>query len=198
MDQSQSINNAGVLEALRDKKAKIRAAWRNHLGKAPGAGNALLRALIDPRADRGTSPELPAARLIEQVQRVDYSICDLYGEVDALKNALDEVLTTADERGAGATASLLHAHRLLDGLFGICLARTSRIHEAVLEHSARGFCEVDGEGLIVYANQAMNRLCRLADCRGRQLSDFFEFAERLRRRGAVGRARQPAELCAAC
>ena len=52
-----------------------------------------------------------------------------------------------------------------------CLEQTSIIHEAVLERSQRGYCEVDGEGKVVYANDALLKL--LPDCVGHWLPGFF-------------------------
>lgn len=173
---------------IRDHEQEIRRSWaatfRARLQRAQphreevrsvGAESTDLLALLQAQlgaGDRAATTRL-VAPLVERVRQPDYSIGDLFCEIDTLKEAIGNVLAGDGDRGVGEVGWILRTFHALDQIFDACLAKTSVVYEAVLEGSVRGYCQVDRKGRILYANPSMNRLVRTDDCRGRLLRDFF-------------------------
>lgn len=187
MGTSHHVNADTRLEAISSQMEAIRATW---LGKLRGQQTFDGRDLSGVAAARVTSGrDLPSvwwtllnegadaeedarSETIANIHRRDYSISDFNKEVNCLKEAIGEhlggVLTGRD------AVSAVHAlQRDLDRFFGSVLDQTSLIHETVLEGSSRGFCQVDGDGRIVFANLAFNKMVKLEDSRGSLIYQFF-------------------------
>jgi PAS domain S-box-containing protein len=104
-------------------------------------------------------------RLIERVQSPDFSITDLFVEMTELKAALSSGLN-------GSQDSMDRLFRLLDDAFGKVLKETAETYEAAMEAGIGGFCRIDDDGRIVFANNEMARLLGIEDVRGLRLTDI--------------------------
>lgn len=198
-----AAGDQSLAQELRDHEREIRKDWAANLIKripraraddpravAMGADGTDLLNLLQAQleaSDRSARAQV-VKPLVERVRLPNYSICDLYHEVDSLKDAIETVLGRHHRHsGRPVEHILIQAYRTLDGLFDGCLTDTSLIYETVLEGSARGYCQVDRRGIIHYANPAMNSLLRTDDCRGLRLKDFFGKQGRFVRQALTGR-----------
>jgi PAS domain S-box-containing protein len=184
-------NNLDVMnsyfEMLNAHASKIREAWVTLLQRQDrfrdgpllpmvqqelDAGVDLFSLWLRVFAEGGSALDVAANRLVEKVRRDDYSISDLLTEVTCLRRCVEQVLdlhACTSNDGVGLSG-LYHP---LEEVFGACLERTSFIYESVLEGCSRGYCQLDEEGKIVYANSAFKQISAFADARGHLLADLF-------------------------
>ena len=118
--------------------------------------------------------------LVTALRRRDYSVSDLLKEAGTIRH---ELIATADGHG------LAREIGQLDELVLNCVERTSLIHEAAIETSLHGFCELDDGGRIGFANHRMLELA--PGCAGKRLAGLFTEPDRI---AAVMASGQPQML----
>lgn len=106
--------------------------------------------------------------LVFALRRLDYSVNDLLREAASVRRRLLAVREGND---------LLHDMDRLDGLINQCIERTSFIHETAIESSLHGFCELDQQGRVRFANPRMLELA--ATCAGQPLETLFTEPDRV-------------------
>ncbi|MFX1554585.1 MAG: PAS domain S-box protein [Promethearchaeota archaeon] len=69
-------------------------------------------------------------------------------------------------------------HKKLSGVFGKILKQTSEIYEYIAESEGRGFCQVDNQRRVIFANEEMKRLLGLKSVTGKRIDSFFKGEEK--------------------
>jgi PAS domain-containing protein len=77
-----------------------------------------------------------------------------------------------DDLAAARRRSPAGAQPALDEALGLCVNATAAVHEAAIETMLHGFCELDEEGRVTYANAALLEM--IPGCEGKPLSCFLD------------------------
>jgi PAS domain S-box-containing protein len=117
--------------------------------------------------------------LLHRVRTQEYSIFDFFLEVSSLEESVEGVLRGSDEiREADLLDGMNLVHKKLSAVFGKILKQTSEIYEYIAESEGRGFCQVDKQGKITFANEEMKRLLRIRSVTGKHLDSYFKGEEK--------------------
>ena len=169
--------NAEVLDLIERQHLELFAAWLEALrmcwseaasrklelvARSREEGSDLISLIVNVLAggDRAFSRGVDV--LTTKVQHREYSISDLYTEVDCLEKVLEPALDGSGAEDfthvAHVDAAMRWARRELRRLFGAVLGETALIHETIIESGQRGYCRVDDTGLIRLANAQLAEL----------------------------------------
>ena len=111
---------------------------------------------------------------LDKVRREDYSAADLFVELFAAQEAfLAAIRDVTDDESAEAKAVAYWAEGRLQALFLRLLEETSCVYESMAESGKRGYCQVDTDGCIVFANRGLRQLSGVDDLRGQPFSELF-------------------------
>ena len=170
--------------ALRNFEPHWREALqrRHELWKSSARRDALAGA--DDRFDLGPLEEFLSSAeeqsseseevFLDKVRREDYSAADLFIELFAAQEAfLAAIRDVTDDKSAEARAVEYWAEGRIQDLFLRLLEETSCVYESMAESGKRGYCQVDIDGRIVFANRGLRELAEVDDLRGRPFSDLF-------------------------
>ncbi len=160
------------------KRAEPRIA---RLREEQRAGTDLLTLLRKALADPTSPAPLLNEQLLTKLRTQTYSVFDLFTEARCLERTLSEAL---DHETAPSMAETEQHHRMLplirdtlDELIEVALRNTAEVYESVVESGSRGFCQVDPEGKIIYANAAFCRLAGTETMTGKDLAACFDVQE---------------------
>jgi PAS domain S-box-containing protein len=124
--------------------------------------------------------------LFRKIRSLDYSISDFINEAFCLEQSLEHFLrsfTGLSDRQALDGMTLVR--RMINEIIGHVLVECTRIFEYVAETSKCAFCQTDSDGLIVFANRAMEELVEERSLIGKSLSDYFKMEEQQSVQNAV-------------
>jgi PAS domain-containing protein len=125
------------------------------------------RRIIDDLLTRGRLDEA-TTEIVKLLWKPEYTIADLVRDTAAAR-------LLAGQRG-----------ELLDVLLAAAVKQTSLIYESAIEDMTHGFCELTADGIILFANAALEVL--LPDCVGRQLAAYVPRHQGEIREALTGRA----------
>ncbi|WP_376964156.1 PAS domain-containing protein [Azospirillum sp. A26] len=129
--------------------------------------------LVVQAMESDASPATVIAAATAKVQRLDYAITDLFIELSSLEDTFDEVLRHDRAPGDDVENTIGRLRHVVRSTLLRVLEGTAEVHEAALEASNRGYCLLDDEGIITFANNEMNRLLGVASAHHRRLADFL-------------------------
>lgn len=139
----------------------------------------LLSLLLKILSDKSKIEKQNLDALLYRVRTQEYSIFDFFLEVSFLEESIKGVLRRSHEiKEAELLDGMDLIRKELSRVFGKILKETSGIYEHVIESGARGFCHVDKEGRIIFANKEMKRLLGMDSITGKRLHSFFDGVEK--------------------
>lgn len=172
-----------IAELLKAKKGVITTAWFKRLQEKYGDKNILkeqdlFSLLTQIMAADPAAPSKNLVQIIERIRLHDYSISDFVLECHYLEEVIEEVLSSSKDMDVNSIFQALKGIRQNAAqMVKAVLERTADIYGYAVETSGRGFCHVDSKGMIIYANEAMERLSGEESAVGKRLSAFFEEKE---------------------
>lgn len=112
--------------------------------------------------------------ILSKVRLHNYQITDLFREIRALQNALENVFNENPPFSSTDNYPLLSICRnwLLD-VFNFILEETSEIYEYVTELGTNGFCQLDNSGRILYANDQLKKIFGDDNLQNKPIQGFF-------------------------
>lgn len=177
--------NPEVARLLEDRREQIVAIWKECLTSAWGEkGPGTMVFLPDPAGKQdllgclvqslrtGSAAKGALDAIVERLRLPHVSMADFLEEKSCLLDAVNTVLMESAGLVKGREAILACLH--LQHIAGQILERTAMVYERVVKHGGRAFCQVDREGVIVYANPQMLRLVGCGDIVNQPLSPLFE------------------------
>jgi len=139
----------------------------------------LLSLLLKILSDKSKIEKQNLDALLYRVRTQEYSIFDFFLEISFLEESIKGVLRRSHEiKEAELLDGMDLIRKELSRVFGKILKETSGIYEHVIESGARGFCHVDKEGRIIFANKEMKRLLGMDSITGKRLHSFFDGVEK--------------------
>ena len=111
--------------------------------------------------------------LLDNVRRREYSISELFVELCCLEEAIEESLELCHAGDQKERATLMRWMRTrIKSVFEQVLNETSTIYERVAE-TGPAYCQVNADGIIVYANEKMQQMLGVENAAGMPLCDAF-------------------------
>jgi PAS domain S-box-containing protein len=113
---------------------------------------------------------------LEKVRQVDYSIKDLFSEMNCVQNAIEEIILTkslTENARLKAFKGMSIFRSSLFYLFETILENTSLFYELTLEKGITGFCQIDINGVIVFSNQQLVKLAEAETLEGLSFEVLF-------------------------
>jgi PAS domain S-box-containing protein len=163
-----------VARSVEENRPRIVEAWRRllrrHWGDVAAAklqrieddtrgGHDLFSLALAILVASADPSERDLSALVAKVRRLDYSIADLFSELSCLADALEEVLRDSDRLHRTDLERFLgRVRQQVRLLFAAVLKQTAAVYEAVTENTGCGYCQLDDDGVIVFANAEMGRL----------------------------------------
>lgn len=171
---------------LEEQHHRIISAWLELLNDAWGEGDPRTTAFRAGLADRldllscliqslltGSVAENFINAIVERLQLSQVSLADFLEEKSCLLTIINEVISDATEmkiNRRGIMLPFLRMQQMSDRI----LARSAIVYEQVIKHGGRAFCQIDDEGVIIYANPEMLRLSGTASLAGQPLAPLFD------------------------
>ncbi|UKJ76870.1 PAS domain-containing protein [Azospirillum brasilense] len=118
-------------------------------------------------------PEKMIAAAMAKVQHPDYAITDLFIELSSLEDTFNEVLHDAWASADDIEHTMSRMRHVVRSTLLRVLEGSAEVHEAALETGNRGYCLLDAEGFITFANKELNRMLGVASARDHRLVDFL-------------------------
>jgi PAS domain S-box-containing protein len=178
-----------VSRTIESHGAELVGRWTANIRKAdPAAAETILRLLAteienkyDLLAHLGRLSAAPEGvteqqleTLVDNVCRSEYSIGQLFTEIDALREAFDSVVPRSKDLQPGEAARVLgRVHVLLSQFLAKAAERKTSVYDRIIETGPQGLCEIDANGRLLYANRAMANLIEVAIPAGGRLAELF-------------------------
>lgn len=182
---------ASWYKSLQEKWGEETASKLRLLKKDRRAGKDLLTLIMAGLSGAGDDLGSRIAPILARVRlpAPHYSISDFFVEASCLKTAVQETLPHSPEVTCDELLETVTLVReKVDELVALVLRETSETYEYILEGGARGFCQLDPAGVIVYANKEMERLAGDRSLIGVELASLFAGEEQeFVRQAAAGR-----------
>ncbi len=194
MQEHATVTSQEIAEHLHMARENIHTDWFERLERCFGAGAP--RKMVILKANREVGQDLfslflesmkqpdtslPGAyeSLFLKIRSLDYSITDFFNETFCLEQSLEHFLrslTLLDDRKILDGMALIR--QMINEITGYVLNECTQIFEYVAETSKSAFCQTDADGLIVFANRAMERLAEESPLVGKPLVDLFRTGDR--------------------
>jgi len=117
--------------------------------------------------------------VLYRVMREDFPIFYFFLEVSCLEESLVQTLKNSNELSKTEyIKGLTIVRRQLRDLFASVLKKSSEIYQNIFDAPTRGFCQVDSEGKIIFANDELKRILNADKVVGKPLESFFEDDEK--------------------
>jgi PAS domain S-box-containing protein len=171
---------ASALDELKPRWRKAllrrRALWKTGSGRDALIG-------VDEQVDLGPLEDYLSATdagtseseelFLNRVRRQDYSAADLFVELLAAQEALPAAIRDASNNPEEAAAVEDWSEGRIQDLFLRILEETSCVYESMAESGRRGYCQVDNNGRVVFANRGLLALCGDDALRGKSFWGLF-------------------------
>jgi PAS domain S-box-containing protein len=180
---------AGALDLIKRQHLELFLAWREALRMCWGEAAGSKLELLDRYREEGTDLVSLTLNLLAgsdadflrsvdvlttKVQHREYSIADLYAEVDCLEEVLASALgRSGAEEPTCIDAAVRWTRREIRRLFKAVLGETALIHETVIKGGRRGYCRLDETGRISLANAEVAELLGVEVAEGVNILDHI-------------------------
>ena len=171
----------GWFQALEGKWGEQGGAKLRLLKKERRAGEDFLSLLLAILAGGGEDLRERLSPILSRVRlpAPQYSISDFFVEASCLKAAIQGLLHGLAGVGvAELSAAVSLVRKQVDDLSALVFQETAETYETILEGGARGFCQLDPNGVIIHANKEMRRLAGVRALKGLSLAAMFDGEEK--------------------
>ncbi len=184
-----------IAALLTDRENDLRTLWQQNLEQnAPYAsegvfeqirgelveGQDLLGTLINILSEDTSVDSSDLSYLINKVRTKTYSISDFFYELNSFDDAFAEILRASADFSSDEKLDYMRVVKTkLVNIFELILKETSEVYEYLTEHGKIGFCQLDPNGVISYANNEMQSILGIGEkLAGLRFSDYFTGADR--------------------
>jgi len=143
-------------------------------------GQDLLAILIKLLSDDTTAESKDLTLLLNKIRTRTYSISDFFYELTCFDEAIETLLMSSENFSNGESIAYMKIVKTkLTSIFEIILSETSEVYEYLTERGNIGFCQLDPDGAITYANHKIQTILDLDEnYHGQSFIDLFQGEEK--------------------
>jgi PAS domain S-box-containing protein len=126
--------------------------------------------------------KIDLSNFLYRIRRLDYSSVDLLIEIDNLLSAIEKsVVGNTSGQELNLINGLFVLRSTLNQIYKNAVINTSLFYELSIEKGITGFCQIDNEGKIVYANPNLTTLAEIESdsLEGIPFENFFNGNQRI-------------------